>query len=380
MNTKEIALQMRSLAVFRCVTRDKTIGAFIEMLGNPTASNCGEFAESLYRTTANFSRYLLNAVLLSENIVSIKKATDAPIELVISARAKAELKILQTASRVTPDDIDNLAAWLTEDLDFEAEFAERLNKIKKTGFGVFAENNMFTLEDGNIVPAIFRDNISLYSIKGYDRQKNAIDNNLKALLSGKVAANMLLYGDSGTGKSATIKAMANKYAPQGLRLIEIKKSQIDEIPRIMGLLSDNPLKFIIFLDDLTFDSSDDSFSAMKAVLEGSVAARACNTCIRGTSNRRHLVNESEADRTADDLHVKDSMEDVGALTQRFGLSIIYEKPDKAMYRRIIEELGSDMGLTNITEELFKEAEAFAISKGGRSCRTAKHFIEEVLRR
>ncbi len=287
---------------------------------------------------------------------------------------------MQTASRVTPDDVGNLAAWLTEDIDFEAEFKERLNNIKKTGFGVFAENNMFTLEDGNIVPAIFRDNISLYSIKGYDRQKNAIDNNLKALLSGKVAANMLLYGDSGTGKSATIKAMANKYAPQGLRLIEIKKSQIDEIPRIMGLLSDNPLKFIIFLDDLTFDSSDDSFSAMKAVLEGSAAPRADNTCICVTSNRRPLVKEAVADRTADDLHVKDSMEDVGALTQRFGLSIIYEKPDKAMYRRIIEELGSDMGLTNITEDLFKEAEAFAISKGGRSCRTAKHFIEEVLRR
>lgn len=385
MNLKEIGEELRGLAVFRKMLDDEAVAAFAELCSAPSMNNCGAFAEKLYEKTDNFSRYMLEALLVSENLYSIKCAADMPLTEAFKLRAEEELAILQKASQVTSDDIatevcGSLPKWVTEDIDFRKAFMQRAENIKRTGFGVFAENNMFTLEDGEIVPAIFKDDTHVSDLKGYERQRGQIENNIKALLKGKVAANMLLYGDSGTGKSATIKALANEYANEGLRLIEIKKNQIQDIPYIMGKVSSNPLKFILFLDDLTFDPSDDSFGSMKAVLEGSVSARAKNTCICVTSNRRHLVKESIADRAAGDLHAKDTMEEIGALTQRFGLSVIYEKPDKAAYLMVVKEVGRDHGIEEITDEMMREAEAFAISKGGRSCRVAKQYIEEVMRR
>lgn len=387
MNLKEIGEELKGLAVFRSVLKDEAISSFVEMCLEPSSDKCGAFAAKLYVKTDNLSRYMLERVLISENLCSIKCASDAVLPDAFKVRCEEELELLRKASRVTSNDVESevyggcpLAKWVTEDIDFKAAFAERMKNIKHTGFGVFAEHNMFTLEGGEIVPAIFQDNTHVSDLKGYERQRAQIENNIKALLKGKVAANMLLYGDSGTGKSATIKALSNEYASSGLRLIEIKKNQIRDIPYIMGKVSSNPLKFILFLDDLTFDVSDDSFGNMKAVLEGSVAARATNTCICVTSNRRHLVKESIADRMAGDLHAKDTMEEIGALTQRFGLSVIYEKPDKASYLMVVKEIGKDHGIEEITEEMLKEAEAFAISKGGRSCRVAKQYIEEVLRR
>ena len=159
----------------------------------------------------------------------------------------------------------------------------------------------------------------------------------------------------------------------------MKKSQISEIPYIMGKVSNNPLKFILFLDDLTFVPNDDAFGSMKAVLEGSVAARAKNTCICVTSNRRHLVKETAADREGGDLHRRDTMEEIGALTQRFGLSVVYEKPDKFAYVQVLKDIAADYNI-EIGEAEIKEAEAYAISKGGRSCRVAKQYVEELLRR
>ncbi len=380
MDVREAGEKLKGLAVFRCLTKDEAVKSFIALCCEPCPERGGEFAELLYRKTACWTEYLLEKVLLSENTMSVKKAYDEKIDTVIQKRADRELELLERVSRLTPKEFGLDELWETEERDFKSAFYERLENVKKTGFGDFAEHNMFTVKGDRIVPAVFKDEIDISSIKGYERQKTAVENNIKALVKGKTAADMLLYGDSGTGKSATVKALCNLYASEGVRLIEIKKSQIDEIPDIMGRVSRSPLKFILFLDDLTFDPSDGSFNSMKAVLEGSVAARAVNTCICVTSNRRHLVKESVSDRMAGDLHARDTMEEIGALTQRFGLSVIYEKPDKEAYFKVIRELGADMGLKDIDDALLKEAEAFAISKGGRSCRTAKHFIEEVLRR
>ena len=383
MEIKRILEGMRSLAVFRCVLDNDVIKAFVRLCDSPDADKIGEFAHRLYNEGVNLSQVFLNIVLLSENICSVKKAQGEEVPFLLTERAKEELSIIECASKVKVEDFGvekaRLAVWETEDIDFTKAFFERLDIIKSTGYGVFAENYMFTLEDKDIVPAIFKDDTAISDLKGYERQRAQIDNNIKALLRGKVAANMLLYGDSGTGKSATVKAFTNLYACEGLRLIEIKKNQIGEIPYIMGKVSKSPLKFILFLDDLTFEPSDESFGNMKAVLEGSVAARAKNTCICVTSNRRHLVKESVKDREMGDLHRRDTMEEIGALTQRFGLSVVYEKPDRFAYEQVLREIALDNGL-EITEKEVKEAEAYAISKGGRSCRVAKQYVEELLRR
>ncbi|MBQ8002322.1 MAG: DUF815 domain-containing protein [Clostridia bacterium] len=379
MNIKKIGNQLKSLAVFRCLLNDDMIKAFIRLCDEESSKALGEFAQSLYCMGDNISAAFLHKVLLSENLMSVKCASDSEISSVIKQRAKAELEIIKTAAELESEMFGYPNLWITQSLDFEKAFEERLKNIKQTGYGVFAENIMFTLENGEIIPAIFKDDTTVDSLKGYERQRMQIENNIKALIKGKVAANMLLYGDSGTGKSATVKALANFYAEQGVRLIEIKKSQISEIPYIMGKVSSNPLKFILFLDDLTFDPNDDAFGSMKAVLEGSVAARAKNTCICVTSNRRHLVKESAKDREMGDLHVRDTMEEIGALTQRFGLSVVYEKPDRLSYIKVLEEIAADHNI-EIGEAEIKEAEAYAISKGGRSCRVAKQYVEELIRR
>ena len=377
--TKDTAKGLKSLAVFRCVLKNDMIKAFVELCEMPDEEKLGRFTQMLYMRGDNLSRAFLEEVLLSENVLSVKKACGESVSRVILDRANKELEIIQKAAEVESEAFSAYGLWKVEKLDFEKEFSKRLDNIQNTGYGIFAENIMFTLEGKEIVPAIFKDDTTVDSLKGYERQRVQIENNIKALIKGKVAANMLLYGDSGTGKSATVKALANFYANQGVRLIEIKKSQISEIPYVMGKVSSNPLKFILFLDDLTFDPKDDAFGNMKAVLEGSVAARAKNTCICVTSNRRHLVKETAADREGGDLHRRDTMEEIGALTQRFGLSVVYEKPDRLGYIKVLTEIAADYGIEMGDSEI-KEAEAYAISKGGRSCRVAKQYVEELIRR
>ena len=377
--TKDTAKGLKSLAVFRCILKNDMIKAFVELCEMPDGEKLGRFTQMLYMRGDNLSRAFLEEVLLSENVLSVKKACGESVSRVILDRANKELEIIQKAAEIESEAFSAYGLWKVEKLDFEKEFSKRLDNIQNTGYGIFAENIMFTLEGKEIVPAIFKDDTTVDSLKGYERQRVQIENNIKALIKGKVAANMLLYGDSGTGKSATVKALANFYANQGVRLIEIKKSQISEIPYVMGKVSSNPLKFILFLDDLTFDPKDDAFGNMKAVLEGSVAARAKNTCICVTSNRRHLVKETAADREGGDLHRRDTMEEIGALTQRFGLSVVYEKPDRLGYIKVLTEIAADYGI-EIGDSEIKEAEAYAISKGGRSCRVAKQYVEELIRR
>ena len=377
--TKDTAKGLKSLAVFRCILKNDMIKAFVELCEMPDEEKLGRFTQMLYMRGDNLSRAFLEEVLLSENVLSVKKACGESVSRVILDRANKELEIIQKAAEIESEAFSAYGLWKVEKLDFEKEFSKRLDNIQNTGYGIFAENIMFTLEGKEMVPAIFKDDTTVDSLKGYERQRVQIENNIKALIKGKVAANMLLYGDSGTGKSATVKALANFYANQGVRLIEIKKSQISEIPYVMGKVSSNPLKFILFLDDLTFDPKDDAFGNMKAVLEGSVAARAKNTCICVTSNRRHLVKETAADREGGDLHRRDTMEEIGALTQRFGLSVVYEKPDRLGYIKVLTEIAADYGI-EIGDSEIKEAEAYAISKGGRSCRVAKQYVEELIRR
>ena len=185
----------------------------------------------------------------------------------------------------------------------------------------------------------------------------------------------MLYGDSGTGKSSTIKAIINNYKDMGLRLLEITKDQLHHLPKIMEALSPNPLKFIIFIDDLSFTKNDDNFSTLKAMLEGSVSARNKNILIYATSNRRHLVKESLSDRHGDELFLNDTLQEIMSLSARFGLNITFERPNKEQYLEIVHSLAKSSSISLSQGELDKRAEAHAILCGGRSPRVAKQFIE-----
>ena len=200
----------------------------------------------------------------------------------------------------------------------------------------------------------------------------------KAVLMGKPAANILLTGDAGTGKSSTVKAVVNELRRDGLRLIENRKDQLRAIPKLLDELSDNPLKFVLFIDDLSFLKDDDNFNALKAVLEGSVTAKSPNVVIYATSNRRHIIKEKFSDREGDDVHRNDTMQELISLSERFGIHVSFSRPNRETYLRIVRHLAREAKINMSETELDAGAERFALDRGGRTARLARQFIDGLL--
>ena len=270
-----------------------------------------------------------------------------------------------------------LPAWNTSETDFLSAYRETLENLPKKGYGIYAKYHVFTVADGHLVPVRHPDPQRLSELSGYEEERSRIITNTLALIEGRPAVNALLYGDAGTGKSSTVKAIANEYADRGLRLIEVKKNQLYQIPDLMDSLSSNPLKFILFIDDLSFSSNDNDFAALKAILEGSVNSHSPNLIVYATSNRRHLIKESFADREGDDLHLADTMQELLSLSARFGLTVTFSRPNKDLYIQIVQDLAALYELDIDRDELIRKAESFAIRSGGRSPRTAKQLIEQL---
>ena len=185
---------------------------------------------------------------------------------------------------------------------------------------------------------------TLEDLTGYERERNQVLRNTQVFVEGGTASNVLLYGDAGTGKSTTVKAIANSLRKQGLRLLEVKKNELYELPDILDELSGNPLKFIIFIDDLSFSSNDDNFAALKAILEGGVASCGKNVLIYATSNRRHLVKETMTERQGDEFYLNDTLQETMSLAARFGLTITFQKPGKDDYLSIVKNLAKQYGV------------------------------------
>ena len=235
-------------------------------------------------------------------------------------------------------------------------------------------------EQGDIVPVLHPDKTVLSDLIDYERERQIVIDNTRALLAGKPAANILLTGDAGTGKSSTIKAVANALWNEGLRIVEVRKDQLRSIPKVLNELSSNPLKFVLFIDDLSFLKDDDNFNALKAVLEGSVTAKSNNVVIYATSNRRHIIKEKFSDREGDDVHRNDTMQELISLSERFGIHVTFSKPNKETFLHIVHHLAKEYGIEMPTDELDGLAERFALERGGRSARLAKQFIEGLLSR
>ena len=387
----ELNLKLSSLVILRDLLADPVIANFQIMMDaledketrNQVDAYC-RLTASLYQTNANLSVYINNLLLNDDNFYVKEKARGGLISQAVEECLFSELDILQELSQVTSQSIIELInykgflpSWETTVFDFRYDYQERIHKLPYTGYGIYAKHSVFRLKNDKIIPVKHPDGQKLEELFGYEREQALIVKNTQALISGEGASNMLLYGDAGTGKSSTIKAVCNHYADQGLRLLEVKKNEIYRIPYIIEELSNNPLKFVIFIDDLSFTSNDDNFSALKAILEGSVSACGKNIAIYATSNRRHLVKETMGDRAGDELHINDTLQETMSLAARFGLTITYQRPDKEEYLSIVENLAKDYGVDMPKDELFRKAEAHALRCSGRSPRVAKQFIELV---
>jgi predicted AAA+ superfamily ATPase len=216
---------------------------------------------------------------------------------------------------------------------------------------------------------------------GYDRQKDALIENTERLLRGLPASNVLLYGDSGTGKSSSVKALLNRYRGQGLKLIAVPKERIDDMGEILAHIAGRGLKFIVFIDDLSFEENDGSYKPFKSIIEGSVNGRQDNAMICVTSNRRNIVKEVWKDREgleADDVHLRDNLQEKRSLADRFGLTLVFAAPDKASYLEIVSALADQAGLSVDQKTLLSGALTWGIRHGGRSGRTARQYIDHLI--
>ena len=394
MNLSELAIGLKSLSVFRDLLSDPVFESLLYYLDSRSSGDVsyavwtyGTFVSKLYSAhETNLSRYVKHAVNNNENIYvkSIGRGESVPESLLHNV--DAELDILQFVCELTPEklkeglDYDGfMPSFESENYELKDKYKHRADNIEKFGYGIYAKYRMFRIDaQDHIVPVINPDNTRLSDLIDYKREQQIIVDNTKALLAGKPAANILLSGDAGTGKSSTVKAVVNELFEEGLRIIEVRKEQLREIPVILDELSGNPLKFILFIDDLSFQKDDDNFSALKAILEGTVSAKSDNVVIYATSNRRHLVKEKFSDRDGNDIHHNDTVQETISLSERFGIQITFQRPDKKTYLSIVHHLADSKGIKYVAEQLDADAERFALMRGTRSARAAKQFIDSLL--
>jgi len=388
MKFKEIQKKLNSLTIFRNLLNEEVIIKFRRLLDASTQEVANfinvycDFCAALYQYDTNLSHYFYHYIMNSENVYIQKVAQGKPIDQVLEQALLYELSFLQEVSIITSKEIcfdvpyhDFLPQWTNTSYQFEKDYLEKIKNLAKEGYGVFAKYHVFTMMEQGLVGVKYPDPQKLSDLIGYQREREMVLKNTEAFLNGMKASNVLLYGDAGTGKSSTVKAIVNKYKDQGLRLVEIKKHQLFGLPALIDELARNPLKFIIFIDDLSFNGNDDNFVALKTILEGGVSGNTKNIIIYATSNRRHFVKESMKDRNSDELFTNDSIQETMSLAARFGLTITFQKPGKDLFLEIVEALAKEQGLSLQGDELIKQAEAFALRNNGRSPRTAKQFVE-----
>lgn len=258
---------------------------------------------------------------------------------------------------------------------------------KEYGVGMFGLNKAFRIQDRNdgeirFLPINNMDKVMLDDLIGYEIQKQKLVDNTEAFVKGKKANNVLLFGDSGTGKSTSIKAIVNEYYDQGLRMIEIYKHQFKDLSNVIAKIKNRNYRFIIYMDDLSFEEFEIEYKFLKAVIEGGVETKPDNILIYATSNRRHLIKENWNDRddveTSNGMHRSDTMEEKLSLVHRFGVTINYSKPSQKEYFNIVIQLARRNGIAISDQELCAEANKWELSHGGISGRTAQQFINYLM--
>ncbi len=400
-----MAAKLCSLTVYRHLLKKPVLGSLCRLLEAVhsvpqdtlrIADAYGAFCAELHKTPYPHSlpRAIAADILNDDNPFSSACSAEREPDPLLFAAARRDLSILCEASFFDLEQLLTLwhdgeqlvapNAWSTErpfpplDNDDWSLCVEDIAAYHaKYGCGRFAQHRAFLWRAGRMIPVEHPDPIRLSDLKSYEHQRRiAIDNTL-AFINGFEANNMLLYGDRGTGKSSTVKALLNEYADAGLRMIEVPKEYLRELPDLTEQIAGLPMKFILFIDDLSFNANDDNFAALKAVLEGGLASRPSNVLIYATSNRRHLLKESFSDRDGDDVHRGDTLQESVSLSDRFGLSLTFLLPDKQHFLEIVGQMADDSGLKVDKDRLLSAAERWAIERGGRSPRYARQFMIDV---
>ena len=398
------AQSIGSLTVFRNILSDETVSRFLRLLDAAQSgdaalfcSEYGSFFKSLSEQceAIDFAAYLENLIRFDDNAFS--RAAACPDQTVayniLRQAAVFDIDVIgriagMDSAALKSDDnwhgndllylIKRLPDYSCERVLFRQDAVSAVSELetfyREKGYGVFAQYGAFRWQ-GSLAGVPHPDPVRLSSLKEYDYERSQVAANTLDFLEGRGGGNLLLYGDRGTGKSSTIKALANEYRDRKLRIVEISKEYIHDLPAVLERLRGVPMRFILFLDDLTFASDDAAFSALKSVLEGGVIARPENCLVYATSNRRHLIKESFSERDSDDVHGGETMQEKLSLYDRFDRTVNFFAPDQARYLAIVCAIAKERGLQAKQAELERGAVQWAIRTGGRSPRTAKQFVE-----
>lgn len=407
-NVTKTRLMLSSLSVFRGIMKRSVPKAYYNLLlsldkqPDEFLRAYGEFYSLVSERGCSdkLAYSMTEAALFDENCFTLAAAggTDDRLPVEVLRAVKRDCEAILSAANLTADEvldsytykdeiadvIDTLPRWQSgECAESFKMFDGSLKKVaayyNQNGCGIFARYKAFIWRDGDIQPVLHHDKIDTDDFVGYERQRGEVIQNTRSFIDGKSCNNCLLYGDMGTGKSSTVKAIANRFRREGLRIVEIPKERLVDFPLLVDKIAALPMKFIIFIDDLSFQKQDQSYTTLKAVLEGGIAARPSNALIYATSNRRHLVKESLSDRSwDDDVNTRDNMQESLSLSDRFGLKVCYSAPSKKEFVEIVCRLAKDRNINMSEEELALGAERFALIKGARSPRCAKQYVESLL--
>ncbi|MGF1490058.1 MAG: ATP-binding protein [Prochloraceae cyanobacterium] len=400
----EIGITFKELLQTICLTKIKD-----KKEKNGFDFNCdrayGKWFKIMAANRLSWQKFLIIQILQDDNPFSqqVQKQTPDKLNPSLVAAAKHDLKnlqivyncqaatiqnwlenILEKPKNIVTWDVENQSdrSFLEVTKNWENSLEELGNYYREKGTGIFAKYRAFAWQQGELQGIDRPDPIEIESLTGYETQKQAIIKNTEALLQGYRALNVLLYGSRGTGKSSLVKSLLTKYGDRGLRLIEVSKSELYNLPQIIEKLREVPQKFIIFVDDLSFEEDDDKFKALKVILEGSLIAKPKNMVIYATSNRRHLVREFFGDRPSpaqqEEIHALDTMQEKLSFSDRFGLSLTFSPPDLETYLNIVRHLAARAELKIEEEELIRGAKQWAMHHNGRSGRTAQQFIDYTI--
>ncbi|MEG0457387.1 MAG: DUF815 domain-containing protein [Oscillospiraceae bacterium] len=359
---------------------------------------CGNLADYIFDYTLYDENFVLeqssknNYLTLSS---STKDAFSKDIEFLneiayLSSQSMKEFIKIKILSVDTTEDIEEilqviqeLPSWENNHKKFKinnknwsCQSISIAENAKKNGVGIFAKHSVFTVgDDGNIYPVENYCFKPLETISGYEKEREKLIINTKAFCESKKFNNVLLYGDRGTGKSTAVKSVFSEFRCKNLKLIEISKSNLCFFRKIIKQLSKQNNKFIIFIDDLSFTESDESFFQLKVFLEGGVIEPPENIVVYATTNRIHLIKESTISRQGDEIHRADTIDETLSLSERFGIIITYLAPDKIKFISLIIQMAKERKLVMPEELIIKEAEKWALLKGSRSLRCAKQCLD-----
>ena len=332
----------------------------------------------------HFARNDFSAIknLFEYDFSEIEKSLGIDCFTQISNYRAIEKKELMYNKNVS-EKVQALSSRMEQARDVEGFFTAVTEFYRDYGVGMFGLNKAFRIQDRTDSKLVFlpinnMDKVMLSDLVGYEIQKKKLVDNTRAFVEGKKANNVLLFGDSGTGKSTSIKAIVNEFYDQGLRMIEIYKHQFKDLSNVIAAVKNRNYKFIIYMDDLSFEEFEIEYKFLKAVIEVGVETKPDNILIYATSNRRHLIRETWSDRNDvqqdEGMHRSDTMQEKLSLVNRFGVTINYSKPSQKEYFDIVIHLAAKSGIKMSEDELKAEANKWELSHGGISGRTAQQFI------